>query len=112
MGGREIEYLTSICKKLTPEELKFLLTSSNDKKLYKIYNIGSTNSVSLLDFLQHIESIVGLKAKRNMTSLQAGDVYQTYASIEKFKSDYGFQPKTPLKTGIAVFFKWYKSYYK
>jgi len=29
--GREIEYLTSICKKLTPEELKFLLRSSNDK---------------------------------------------------------------------------------
>ena len=31
MGSREIKYLTSICKKLTPEELKFLLGSSNDK---------------------------------------------------------------------------------
>ncbi len=105
---RDFTYIDDIIEGIE----RTLLTSSNDKKLYKIYNIGSTNPVSLLDFLQHIESIVGLKAKRNMTSLQAGDVYQTYASIEKFKSDYGFQPKTPLKTGIAVFFKWYKSYYK
>ena len=68
--------------------------------------------VKLLDLIQEIEIITGLKSKLKLQSLQPGDVHQTWACTNAFMKDYGFQPKTPLKTGINTFYQWYKSYYK
>ena len=44
--------------------------------------------------------------------MQPGDVPATYADITEIKSDYGFEPKTDLKTGLQKFAAWYREYYK
>jgi UDP-glucuronate 4-epimerase len=105
--ARDFTYIDDIVESVE----RTLFNSSNNKKLYKIYNIGSSIPIKLLNFIEEIEKITGLKSKYNMKSLQPGDVYQTWANTETFTTDYGFQPKTPLNTGIDTFFKWYKSYY-
>ena len=85
---------------------------SNNRNLYKIYNIGNNTPVKLLDLIKEIEITTGLKSKLKLQSLQPGGAHQTWAFTNAFMKDYGFQPKTPLKTGLNTFYHCYKSYYK
>lgn len=78
---------------------------------YKIYNIGNNSPVELIKFIEHIEDALGRKAKKEFLDLQPGDVVSTYADIDDLMRDAGFKPKTPLKTGIERFVKWYMEYY-
>ena len=43
--------------------------------------------------------------------MQPGDVYATYASIDKLRHAVGYEPKTSIQEGIPVFAKWYREYY-
>lgn len=88
-----------------------LLHTSKNKALYKLYNIGSSQPVELLDFIENIEAITGIQTQRSMQPPQAGDVHKTWANVEHLKTDYGYQPSTSLKNGVDAFVKWYKAYY-
>lgn len=83
-----------------------------EKKFYKIYNIGNSKSVKLLDFIGALEHNLGKSALKEFQPLQPGDVLKTWADISEFSKDYSYLPTTGLKTGIAKFVKWYKSYNK
>ncbi|MBR1769415.1 MAG: NAD-dependent epimerase [Bacteroidales bacterium] len=76
---------------------------------YKIYNIGCSNPVKLMDFISEIESACGKEAKKNFLPMQPGDVYQTNADTTKLEQDCGYKPKITLHEGIARFMQWYKS---
>ena len=78
---------------------------------YKLYNIGNNNPVKLMEFIAVIEKALGKKAKKEFLDLQPGDIPATYANIDNLIKDVGFQPKTPIKTGIERFIAWYKDYY-
>jgi len=77
---------------------------------YRVYNIGNNQPVKLLDFIALLEEAIGKPAKKNMLPMQPGDVFATYADIEDLKRDVGFEPKTPIETGIRRWVEWYKSY--
>ena len=79
---------------------------------HKIFNIGNSNSVPLMEFIKNIETNLGIKAKKNYLPLQAGDVSSTEANTSKLENCIGFKPNTSIKEGISRFIKWYKSYYK
>lgn len=79
---------------------------------YRIYNIGNSKPVSLLDYIYEIESQLGIEAQMVFLPMQAGDVRSTSSDTLKIRNDFGFVPKTDIKTGIAKFIGWYKSYYK
>lgn len=79
---------------------------------YKIYNIGNSKPISLAVFIETIENRLGLKAKKNMLAMQAGDVLATWADVQDLKNDYGYTPKTDLEHGIDRFISWYEDYYK
>jgi UDP-glucuronate 4-epimerase len=88
-----------------------LVKDSENTSLYKLYNIGNGKSVRLLDFIESLEYIIGVKAKKNMLPMQDGDVNQTFASISSLKKDYNFRPKINLNEGIHEFISWYKKFY-
>lgn len=88
-----------------------LLKPTKNKQLYKIYNIGRSQPVQLLDFIKAIEKITDKTAKKLMLPMQPGDVNRTWANVERLKTDYDYQPSTPLETGVQAFVDWYKSYY-
>ena len=46
---------------------------------YKIYNIGNSHPVKLMDFIQAIEEAIGHPAEKIYLPMQPGDVYQTNA---------------------------------
>jgi len=88
-----------------------LLKPSKDKESYKLYNIGNSQPVRLLDFIEAIEKSTGKTSERQMMPMQAGDVNQTWASVERLKCDYNYKPSIPIEKGVAAFVSWYKSYY-
>jgi UDP-glucuronate 4-epimerase len=78
---------------------------------YKIYNIGNSFPVPLLDYLGVLEEKIGKRAVTEMAPLQPGDVEATYADVSDLMSDTGFSPRTSLNEGIDKFVAWYKEYY-
>ena len=78
---------------------------------YKIYNIGNSNPVKLLDFIDAIELATGKKSERNYMPLQPGDVPATCADASDLFRDLNYQPSTALMHGVNEFIKWYNQYY-
>jgi UDP-glucuronate 4-epimerase len=79
---------------------------------YKIYNIGNSNPVKLMDFIQAIEKELGKEAQKNFLPLQAGDVPSTWANVDDLVEDLDYKPNTQVQEGISKFVCWYKDYYK
>lgn len=77
----------------------------------RIYNIGCSQPVQLMDFIRTLERALDCKARMQMYPMQAGDVYQTYADTSLLEADYGYRPVTGLDVGIRQFADWYRTYY-
>jgi UDP-glucuronate 4-epimerase len=79
---------------------------------YRVVNIGRSEPVALLDFVDAIEKALGKKAVRNLIAMQAGDVANTYANSDLLERLTGYRPNTPVADGVAAFVDWYRSRYK
>lgn len=73
----------------------------------KVYNIGCSTPVRLMDFISTMERAFGREAEKVMLPMQAGDVYQTYADTSLLERDYGYRPTTTLEEGLRRFVEWY-----
>lgn len=78
---------------------------------YKIYNIGHSEPVQLMEFIGEIERVTGRKAILEMTDMQPGDVYTTFADTSRLWTDFGYRPTTSLHEGMKAFYQWYISFY-
>ena len=78
---------------------------------YRVVNIGNSDKVRLLDFIEAIEDKLGIKAKRNYMDMQMGDVPATWANANLLKTLTGYQPKTDFRDGIGLFVDWFRDYY-
>lgn len=79
---------------------------------YRVVNIGNSDKVRLLDFIDAIEDELGIKAKRNYMDMQMGDVPATWANADLLKRLTGYKPETDFKDGIAKFVTWFRDYHK
>ncbi len=84
---------------------------SSSSAPYRLHNIGNSSPVLLTDFIEALENALGKKAKKKMMPIQPGDVEKTWADVSSLKRDYGYNPGTPVETGISRFVEWYKMYY-
>lgn len=78
---------------------------------HQIFNIGNSSPVSLISFVNTIEDLLKKKAIIESVGMQPGDVYQTFANVEKLKEITGLVPETTLVHGLTKYVSWYKSYY-
>ena len=78
---------------------------------YRVYNIGNSSPVRLLDFIEALESELGKKAEKQMMPLQPGDVEATWADVDDLMADTGYRPATPIAEGIRKFVSWYRAFY-
>lgn len=76
---------------------------------WKIYNIGCSSPVQLMDFISEIENALGIEAKKIFLPMQQGDVLKTYADTSKLERECGYRPSTTLHEGIGRFIDWFKS---
>ena len=79
---------------------------------YRVYNIGNSQPVQLLRYIEVLEECLGRKAELNMLPLQPGDVPDTASDVEALRRDTGYQPSTPIETGIRNFVDWYREYHR
>lgn len=79
---------------------------------YAVYNIGNHEPVELMRFIETLEELIGKKAQKKMLPMQPGDVYETYADIDRLSDATGFKPTTSLRDGLGRFVEWYRDYYR
>jgi UDP-glucuronate 4-epimerase len=77
---------------------------------YKIYNIGNSSPVALMDFIRAIEKELGKTARKNYLPLQPGDVMMTNSDVSDLEKDLGYKPSTKLEDGVHKFVEWYLDY--
>lgn len=79
---------------------------------YRIHNIGNSEPVKLLRYVDAIEAACGVKAIRNLMPLQPGDVLATWADVDDLTQATGFRPRTSVEDGVRAFVEWYRDFYK
>jgi len=79
---------------------------------YRVFNIGNSQPLKLMDFIGEIERAVGRTAVKRLLPLQSGDVPATYADTDALRDWIGFVPATPVREGVGRFVGWYLDYYK
>ena len=108
---RDFTFIDDITKGVVAVVENPLLERAKPGDLYRIYNIGNSKSVKLLDFIEAIEAVLGKKAIKNMLPMQPGDVEKTWASVNNLERDYGYKPDTSIQDGIEAFINWYCGFY-
>lgn len=78
---------------------------------YRLYNIGNSTPVELMDYIAVLEECLDRKAQMNLLPLQPGDVPDTYAEVGNLVADTGYRPSTPVAEGVARFVAWYRDFY-
>lgn len=78
---------------------------------FRVVNIGNSDKIRLLDFIDAIENCLGKKAIRNYMPMQMGDVPATWADATLLQSLTGYRPHTDFRDGIALFVEWFRDYY-
>ena len=84
---------------------------SSGKAPYRIYNIGNSEPVNLMDFITTLEKHLGRDAEKIFMPMQPGDVVRTWADTTLLEEAVGYKPGTSLEEGIKKFAEWFKGYY-
>ena len=79
---------------------------------WRLYNIGNSDPVPLMEFIATIEQALGRKAVMEMKPRQPGDVLRTAADVSALEAAVGFRPHTPLAEGIERMVRWYRDFYR
>jgi UDP-glucuronate 4-epimerase len=77
-------------------------------KGYEIINLGESQTISLIDLIESIESLLDMKAIIEWKPKQAGDVNATFADISKAKKILNYKPQFSMQEGLTSFIDWYK----
>lgn len=78
---------------------------------HRLYNIGNSSPVELMDFIRALERAFGQRSRRRFMPRQAGDVLATHANVEAFCEYTNFRPATSMEEGVNKFVQWYRNYY-
>lgn len=94
--------------------------AENYKIPYRVYNIGNSSPVNLMDFVEILSEELtnagvlskdhDVKKHIEFLPMQPGDVVATYADTRSFEKDFDFKPGTDIREGLRSFAKWYKLY--
>ena len=79
---------------------------------WKIYNIGNSAPVELMDYIGALEKKLGKTAKKNYLPFQPGDVPATWADTTDLERDLGYRPSTTVEEGVGKFVDWYREFYR
>lgn len=78
---------------------------------WRVVNIGNSEKVRLMDFVEAIEAECGREAVKNFMPMQKGDVPATWADATLLRELTGYAPQTGVRDGIREFVAWYRDYY-
>ena len=88
------------------------LPPTGEKPPYQLFNIGNNDPVPLMEFIGHLEDLMGRKAEMKFLPLQPGDMLETCADIEALAQKTGYRPQTKIRDGLKRFVDWYLDWKK
>jgi UDP-glucuronate 4-epimerase len=77
---------------------------------HRLFNIGDSRPVGLMDMIAVLEGALGREAVKRMRPMQAGDVTATFADIRRLNALCGYSPKVTLEQGLPRFVEWYRTF--
>ena len=77
---------------------------------HRIFNIGDSRPVGLMDMIGVLEHALGRQAIKRMRPMQAGDVTATFADIRRLNALSGYHPQVTLEEGLPKFVEWYLAF--
>ena len=72
----------------------------------EVYNVGGGEARSVRWVLATIEELTGRRAMIEHAPRRPGDQQHTMADVSKMRRDFGFEPYTPLRDGLAAQIAW------
>lgn len=78
---------------------------------YRLFNIGNSAPVSLMEFVRALENSFGKRARKRFRPMQPGDVVATHADVSALERTTGFRPSTSIGVGVGKFAAWYCDYH-
>ena len=106
--SRDFTYIDDITNGIIKATFNKKFTSKEEKKIpFRVFNLGSGQSINILKFIKAIENSLKKKAKKVFLSLQKGDIYKTHADISLAKKILRYKPIVNYKSGIKKFIDWY-----
>ncbi|MFO0963578.1 MAG: NAD-dependent epimerase [Phycisphaerales bacterium] len=78
---------------------------------WRLYNVGCSRPVELMDYIRELERSLGVTAQLEMLPPQPGDVPDTFADVASLERDFGFRPQVGVAEGVRRFVEWYVGYY-
>ena len=78
---------------------------------FRVVNLGNSDKVRLMDFVEAIEAECGREAIKNFMPMQKGDVPATWADATLLQELTGYRPQTEFRDGVRQFVAWYRDYY-
>ncbi len=75
---------------------------------FEIINLGNSDPVELRELIGLIEGALGKEARINRLPDQPGDVPVTYADISKARRLLDYDPRFPIRQGLAEFVQWFR----
>ena len=110
-----VEGVMRCCYKPATADEKFDRLNPNQSTSFapfRIFNIGNSQPIELLRFIEILEDELGINAIKNFQEMQPGDVEATSANTDLLQSWINFKPSTSIEVGVSKFAKWYIDYYK
>ena len=108
-----VEAVTRVIDKVPSGDSNWSVSSpspSGSRAPYRVFNIGNSSPVRLMDFIEAIERELGKTAVKEFLPMQPGDVAATWADVEDLYETIEFRPATSIQEGIKSFITWYKKY--
>jgi UDP-glucuronate 4-epimerase len=87
------------------------LTPSTSWAPYRVFNIGRSEPVELLYFIESLERALGVRAIKDFQPIQPGDVVATHADTSLLSDWTGVRPQVAIDEGVDRFVNWYRNYY-
>lgn len=75
--------------------------------MYEVINLGSNQTVELLELVEAIEKASGITAKKTFGPEQPGDVKQTWAEVSKAGRLLGYKADYSIDKGLDEFVMWF-----
>jgi UDP-glucuronate 4-epimerase len=79
---------------------------------YRIFNIGNSNPIPLIRYIEILEDCLGKKAVKEWLPQQPGEMASTFADTSELEKVVGFKPLTSIETGVSNFVNWYREFYR
>ena len=79
---------------------------------WRVYNIGNSQPVELMNYIAAIEKALGKTAIKEFLPLKPGDVPDTHANVDDLVEQFDYKPVTTVQDGVQRFVDWYRNYYK